>query len=250
MRFEHVDWFATHITDVERWGSSCPCEIDHGNGVACHLRGRLLPFAWQYASAALQNLLEQVSQWEPERFSMDMDFLQTAEASVRATVARAYKKIHFLDRVPYLLARLDQGPTHAQRALAQYAEVPPEMHHRATLGFLVEGSPLRHYVLALAEGGDLRPFLESKVRWLQDIPLDDSVAEAPHAARRRWELKARGSKFAWLASSHRLDQNLRDVSAMAPMLDVPLQCIWNEYLRVPSFQQDGRLRVGHEALGK
>ena len=79
--------------------------------------------------------------------------------------------------------------------------------------------------------------LHIAVMWLEDLPFDDSVAEAPHATARRLELHARRARFGWQASSQRMDQNLRDVHMWAPLLPVGLQWRWDKYLRVPSMKK-------------
>ena len=108
------------------------------------------------------------------------------------------------------------------------------------------GSVLRDDIIRVAEGEMVSERLERRVRMLQDVPLDDSVGETPHASARRLELGARGSRFGWLSSSHRLRQKPHET--LVPDLPVSLQFLWDEYLRVANFTSTRRFRISRKAL--
>ena len=217
MRFEFVDWFASWVTRLERWGSSCPC-VDHQGlcGVQCDRRGRLLHLAHGHACQEFADALAEVHSWEPERFDMDLVLLQELECCVRATVARGKEKLAFLDRLPYLLCRLDSGASVAQRALDQFGEVPEQHHHRLSVFFLGQDSMFRKDIETLAAGGALAPALKHQILCLQDIPLDDSVGESPHASAHRQLLHSRSGRFGYHCASQRLVQNFRDLEYLKP----------------------------------
>ena len=88
-----------------------------------------------HACQEFADALAEVHSWEPERFDMDLVLLQELECCVRATVARGKEKLALLDRLPYLVCRLDSGASVAQRALDQFGEVPEQHHHRLSMFF-------------------------------------------------------------------------------------------------------------------
>ena len=215
-KFHVVQFFATWICGMERWGSSCPCEehqqLKH---VQCDRRGRLLHVAYAYAVGGFQDGIMEVLSWDNFKWNMNAAALQQAQSAVRATAVRGQEKLRFLDRLPYVLASMET-PEHARRALAQFAEAPPEQHHRLTLLFVDVGSQFRQDILALAGGGAMTARLQQEVMWLRQVPMDDSVAESPHAQARFCELHARGSRFGWQAATQRLKQNLHGMQMMTP----------------------------------
>ena len=240
-QFAFVHWFSRWMTRMEKFGSTCPCPEHAGlPNVVCPMRGRLLHVAHRYARESFDDAIHGLQEWQAERFGNDLLMMQQASACVRATVARGLEKIHFLDRLPYLLASLDQGAAVAERALSQFDEAGEERHHRITLRFLGRHSLLRQHVIDVSEGHDLSPELLDEVMWLQQIPLDDSVGESPHATARRCELHSRGARFGWHAAMQRLGHNLRDWGDMHADLPVSAQWLWDEYKRVPNMKSGGK----------
>ena len=61
-----------------------------------------------------------------------------------------------------------------------------------------------------ADGHIPDPEMRREVDSIQAIPFDDTVAERPHAKANRVQSPARGGKWAWLASTMRLDQKLQN----------------------------------------
>ena len=248
-QFAFVLWVTEWIVGLEKWGSRCVCEEHEGLfRVECNKKGRSIHRAWPHAVAVLDQVLVDVKEWVPQKFDLDIEFQQYAESAVRATVSRALQKIWYLDKVPYLLARLDEGREIAQRCLWQFDQVPPDKHHRVTLARLGYDSEYRQDVLILAAGGPISPPLLEQVRVLQDIPLDDSICEKPHASGRRFELKARGALFGWHAASQRLSQNLNDVDEIVPKIGVSLQYLWDNYAVVANARRQRARKLNHKAM--
>ena len=133
VRFRFVDWLAGWLTSLKAHGSSCCCEEHRGmKHVARDRRGRLVHVAFDHAAAEFASALDEVGRWDNGLFSMDASSRQETEASVGATVARGRDTTQCLDRLPYILEQLDQGPERAQRALGQFAKAPPSKRHRLT----------------------------------------------------------------------------------------------------------------------
>eukprot|EP00959_Pyramimonas_sp_CCMP1952_P103255 2159483-Pyramimonas_sp.AAC.1 len=74
------------------------------------------------------------------------------------------------------------------------------------------GSRMRAAVDRIDEHwGNISPELEAEIDSILHAPLDDTVAEGPHAAARHHHLRARRGTSPWIASSMRLENNLEDV---------------------------------------
>ena len=64
------------------------------------------------------------------------------------------------------------------------------------------------------------------------MPMDDSIAEYPHAKGKAATDRARHLKFAGLSSGMRLDQNLTDVYNYVPTVKADLQAEWRRYKQI------------------
>ena len=250
-KFYYVDFFTTWICGMERWGSGCPCEEHRGlKDVKCDKRGRLMHVAYAYAMDGFQDGIREAHGWGWNAWHMDAAALQQAQGAVRATVVRGQEKLRFLDRLPYVLASIET-PEHARRTLEQFAEAPREQHHRLTLLFLDVGSQIRQDIVALSEGGAMTARLQREIMWLRQVPLDDSVAEAPHSQARRHELHSRGARFGWHAATQRLKQNLADIQTMTPAVPFTIQYLWDEAKTVPNMAAPwAKKRIHRKTLEK
>lgn len=76
-------------------------------------------------------------------------------------------------------------------------------HHKVSVAFLCEGSALRRAIDEMPQYG-MSARLFSAVRALGAVPLDDAVAEGPHARAHRLELHSRRACWPWHDSSLRL----------------------------------------------
>ena len=80
-----------------------------------------------------------------------------------------------------------------------------------------------------ADGHIPDPEMRREVDSIQAIPFDDTVAEAPHARAKRCQGRTTGGKWAWLASTMRLDQNLQDLKEMLPVVGADLNVLWKTH---------------------
>ena len=77
---------------------------------------------------------------------------------------------------------------------------------------LQPGSELRQHVDALnADGTGMSPKLQKCINRLKRIPINDSLAEGPHAVFAKIMHRAMCSSWQWIAGTQRLNQNLADV---------------------------------------
>ncbi len=80
-----------------------------------------------------------------------------------------------------------------------------------------------------------------QVQALADTPIDDSVAEHPHAQAKREMQRARACTFNWLAASQRMKENISDVEALCQATGRDFQRAWNNN---PSSLFNVRVRNG------
>lgn len=216
------------------WGSSCWCHQDEwhkGIPITCRHRGRLVPYAYDFACERIAEIVQEALEWTLAFWDGDADFLHKAVAVVRATASRALQKIEFLDRVPYLFAKLGYNPGIRPRLYAQYAQ--PGTHQRQTYRFMIEDGELRSAIDVMRDGFDLsNALLDQSVTAIRDLPLNDEVNEKPHAVFSRIHAHAPSSSFAWKASTSRLPQNLDDCYTLSAAASQDLQFHYNTFRQV------------------
>lgn len=144
------------------------------------------------------------------------------------------EKVGYLDKVPYLLARLHEPGVRA-RCLDQFGLVDPDGHHRLTRWFLDADHPdgLRQDVDRMHEDGSgMSDRLAAAVQSLSWVPMDDCVCEGPHAATKRLKMPASAAKWTWVASSMRLQQNIEDCRRLPEEVGTSIRASWSSYASV------------------
>lgn len=118
----------------------------------------------------------------------------------------------------------------------QFASVGRAEHHRVSVWFLDPAHPggLRQDVERMqADGSGMSARLKAAVSSLRWTPLDDCVAEGPHAAAKRTKVAASAAKWAWVAASMRLSQNIAQCEALAlPGSACSLNAVWTAWSTV------------------
>lgn len=237
-QFAFTLWLGRWLTRIMNWGGGCGCCPTSGTSATttCPWKGRRMSEAWGFSQAALKEGLDECNRWQPQTFQEGDRFWREAQGCVRAAYALAQDKMLYLNRLPYMLCRLDR-PGVRDEALAQYARAPARDHHKVTNEFLGASSRLRVDVLRLsADGSGCTPALRAAIAGLQAIPLDDSVAESPHSRIKKLGEHSRAASFAWLSSSMRLMQNIKDVRSLVPMLGMDLEEEWGRFTSVLQVQ--------------
>ncbi len=151
--------------------------------------------------------------------------------AVRLVAGVGREKLAYLDRVPLLLARI-QEPGVAVRCTKEFDATDPARRDFISEHFLAPGSTLRSQIDRYILDGSLGKHLEREIQGLRDIPLHDVICEAPHAAANRVGMVSRRSRWPWLASSIRLDQNLGDARSLPARTGLDLQLTWNTWKSV------------------
>lgn len=132
IRYHFGRWYCDWMGGIMRLGHGCICheqELLVGKAVDCDKKGRRLPQAYSFATEALRRGLEEANSWAPEDQGGDLGAPTQFEACVRGADKLPMRKVGFLDRLPYLLARL--GELHVRsRCGDSVAERPHAVAHR------------------------------------------------------------------------------------------------------------------------
>ena len=229
-QFRFVTFFSERICSIQAWGKgSAELEaVQQGliQGPADPMGlGRRLSEAGPYVDASLRNMLSEASSWDTGSFpDATIQELDCLKACVRASYTLAKDRHSFLDRIPWLFARLDQ-PGVKDICIHQYASFSG--HHPISDMIMKTDSQLRHDLEQVhADGSGLSDKLRVWVDIFKRMPLDDSNAESPHAAGNRIGRHGSRSSFAWVASTMRLAQNLEDVRNYSQALQADLDELW------------------------
>lgn len=233
-QFFFVHWFCQWVGDIMNWGKGCSCHEDalrRGEDLECPMKGRRLREAYPHAKRELRSGLAEANEWGPQTWNAGGKPIWLAcQGCVRLTFEVGMQKLAFLDKLPYVLARLEE-PGVRRRCMDQWDSCPPEGHHRVTREFF-EG-PLRQDIEAMNnDGTGASARLKQEVRSLALIPLDDSIAESPHAIASRLMQSSRGAKWPWVASTLRLKQNLCDAREIPDAVDQSFSHLWRVHTSV------------------
>lgn len=234
-RFEFIRWYCSWVCTIQSWGKGSRQRdeaLRTGSDYNQLFNGRRLGEAETYVEQSLKRGLADCEEWHVGTFGtgFDYDGLIELKTCVRASYVLAAKRHEYLSRLPYLLVRILE-PGLKARILKQYSEF--ENHHPLTDRFLSPGGELRRDVDSLdAQGGNATRRLLGEVEALSLVPLDDSIAESPHAVGNSLGRHARGSTFGWVAASMRVSQNLTDVRDWSAALKMDLTQEWLTYTKV------------------
>ncbi|CAK0908732.1 unnamed protein product, partial [Prorocentrum cordatum] len=247
--FELIHWFASWMGRLMAFAGYCPCHPEKwntGEKFSCERTGCVLGLAFDYSMAALRAGVAEANSWSADRFGPYPHLARDGQGMARATLALGALKVKFLDDLPYLIGRLGQ-PGIKDKCLILYNRHPPEHHDSTTLAVLQPGTALRAAVDAMgSDGSNMSPSLQREVDSIMFAPLDDTIAEGPHALSRHQYLRARRATFPWIASSMRLDDNLIDVHDYATAIGANLDAQWDGATAI--LRPPGRISRSHSAV--
>jgi hypothetical protein len=127
-QFTFVKWFSEWLGGLQSWAGGCS-RHDRDCPSGCEWKGRRLPEAHEHASARLREGLAEATAWSMNHFGGYGCLWHVHVGCVRGAFRLGMQKISFLDKVPYLFARLE-SPGVRDRCLEQYATGPPHNHHK------------------------------------------------------------------------------------------------------------------------
>lgn len=229
--FEFVLWFAGWLGGIMGWIGGCDC-CAYTQGAApskCPQKGRRLNGASAFVSAEHMRGLNEATGWGRESVAFDVPFASLAalQSCVRATLA--FQKVSYLDRLPYLLVRLDTLGIRDE-CLRQWNACAPEKHHRISRHFLEPRGCLRNSIDAFDDkGGNFSAMLRAEISGLEAVPMDDAIAEGPHAQAKQIKYRSKAASFAWISASMRLRQNVGDLELMPTAVKSTLRVEWAKH---------------------
>lgn len=110
--FVFVTWFTDKLTALMDWVGGCPCHETNdsfGAVVECERKGRRLPEVHDKVMQVLSHMLEEAEGWTPAFFDGDITLWQECQGCVRFVDVHAREKAAFLNKFPYLFAKLPQA---------------------------------------------------------------------------------------------------------------------------------------------
>ena len=132
--FSFVDWGASWLGKILRWGKTCPCHhaefLASGVVRVCWRMGRLLKTCVAYCEERLQSGLSEAESWLVSAWG-DMERLRMCRGAVRSAYMYGHELIGVFTAVPYLFARL-QEPGVKQNILRQWHACSPDLHVSTT----------------------------------------------------------------------------------------------------------------------
>ena len=175
----------------------------------CGLAGRRLEFAWDRVVSAQNTLLQQIERLRDNpTLSATEELAQNSFDAFHCQRGLLQLKMSFLDKLPYLVARL-LHPGVAGRALAEMdAQVAGGVvPHRISQHFLGVGGPLREQVAEVARGGEPGTRLLRELAPIRWGLLSEAAAEGEHRVLAHERQRGHGTRHGHAVSTLRLGHN-------------------------------------------
>lgn len=137
--FRFVKWYTCKLEDLMNWVGGCACHeaaLQDGRAVSCDRKGRRLTEASAKVVDVLESMLAESDAWTEHFFNGDIELWREAQGVVRMSVEYASEKFAFLDRIPYLLARLPEAPLVARTPSDDNSPLSRQSQIHASLGFV------------------------------------------------------------------------------------------------------------------
>ena len=111
-QFGFITWFSGWLGNIQKLVHRCVCHAHlYDTGEAprqCVRQGRLLPIIFELVTDKLRQGFDQITSWTPDTFTSTIAFVTNVQGCVRQVYMLAMEHVRVFDRVPYLLARLNQ----------------------------------------------------------------------------------------------------------------------------------------------
>lgn len=231
-KFTHIHWIATCLHSMSIWIGGCSChseELISGMAITCRRKGKRVVEAYEFAVTTLGDMRREAETWTVAAFANNLTLMQQFVGAVRFAWSLGLEKLRFLDRVPWLFARLEQSGVR-DRCLEQWRSAAPHLHHKVSRLLLENESDYLADVQNMnADGTGASVKLKHMISRIQGMSLDDSLGEGPHAVCSRVMGHARSAKWPFVAATCRIGQNLQDVDDLAVATDSDLQTEWTRW---------------------
>jgi hypothetical protein len=206
-----VDVF-TPIDTLRRWGNGCYCHAEErkeGKQFECTLAGRLLGKAYLQAQGTLHELAELRSGANATLFQ-DGSLHGDAICILSKQMSRLSDRVGYLDRLPYLVARLGEDGM-IDRFLSEYdAQLPNgTLHHRVSDAFAHPTQPsLRaHMIAARDAGGAMSATLRDRFLHYFYGMINELPCEGEHRDIQVEQQRSHGVRHPYGIATLRVDQN-------------------------------------------
>lgn len=228
-QFCFVHWLCNWLCSIQSWGKGSKQLEAARSGESVEVDamglGRRLADAEEFVARSLRNGVSEVSGWDVNFFpGASLAEVAGLQACARAAYVLADKRFKYLSHLPWLLARLEQ-PGVRDRCVALYNS--HRQHVPLTEKFMDPAQDLRADIDRLSPtGSGASPLLKSWIQVIQNFPMDDSLAEGPHARGNRIGRHGTKTSFAWTAATMRLEQNINDAHELTSALGEDLEALW------------------------
>lgn len=203
-QFRFVTWYTVWLNRISEWGGGCDCHNDAliaGEAIDCDRKGRRLLRAFVYASGELKSGLEVANAWPAAKFLGGMPVLQVLQGCVRYVFNVGMQKLDFLDRIPLLCVRLRQ-PGVRDRAVAQW-EASDKTDDASAEFFVFMAVDIANIHDDGITVSNISDRLGKAIDSLENIPINDTVGEGPHAIANAISQRSRGCSWSFTASTMR-----------------------------------------------
>ena len=208
-----IDVISSALESFRSWSQGCRCHADEcvafarkGKNFPCGAKSRRGPELWdqlQTRFAEWRRAVESVVD-APDDYDILLQSFLIAEGHCR-------RKFGYCDQLPWLLWRARDSLSVASRCLQEHdsAVDAGRVVHRVSSHFLAKGCALRSLFEQHAGGGAMHPDLDRELAAYEQIPLDETPAEAGHRDVTRLRSSGPNSELGWWAATTRLSQNLQ-----------------------------------------
>ena len=188
----------------------------------------MLPYAYDKLIETFETMKRETREWDDTHFGDNVQLLVQVRDGVLSLESRGLEKFGYLPRIPYLIAKLDQ-PGIVEICFEQYARAPREAHNRNSVDLFDPSGRFYEDVMAYKATRVMTPALHLRFCAIRDGPMDDKVAEAPHAIGSRIGQMTPASRWPWDAASMRLPQTIQDKESIIDKFGGDFQKLWDGY---------------------
>ena len=169
--------------------------------------------------------------------------LEQALGAVRYAFATACTQVDYLNRIPFLAARLDE-PGIKDRCIHQFESCSWELHDRVSLELFHPAGVLRAHVDNITpDGKNISIVLQAEIDGLANIPMNDGIGEGLHPIAKSVHDHAPGSKWVWVVASSRIKQNIDQSYRFPAELGVDFDVVWRNWKSLLQVSGEG-VRLG------
>ena len=204
------------MEDARHWGLVCKCcSAQRHSGLAgtkqskCGRASRRLDEARMFLIGLKEGFLKRDQTLCLADFRGEVELAKWFSFSLRGVAVDLTLKTHQYNKVPVLIVEAD-NPEIAKICVEQIKSVP---EHRMGLQLREFKETCLHALEVRADGGEIMPVLEERIRWYKNIPLEEGPGEGFHRESNATIKRAAASRHIWVLGSVRHNQCLDRMKA-------------------------------------